>query len=76
MAEKRSTLGFTGIAIGSIALLLVLVHFYAGPFSPQPTIETTIAEKAVSIRDAAVAIGALIIAIILAAVISQLGIDL
>jgi hypothetical protein len=31
------------------------VNFYAGPFSRQPKIETTIAEKAVSIRDATVA---------------------
>ena len=55
MAEKASNLSFTGIAIGSVALLLVLVHFWAGPFSPQPTLESSVAERAVAIRDATVA---------------------
>lgn len=35
--------------------MLALVHFYAGPFVPQPPIEVTVAEKAVAIRDATVA---------------------
>ena len=55
MTKRSSKFGFTEIALGSLALILVLVHFYAGPFSPRPAIETTIAEKAVSIRDATVA---------------------
>jgi len=55
MAEATSKLGFIGIAVGATALLLVLVHFWAGPFSPQPTLESTVAEKAVAIRDATVA---------------------
>ena len=54
MTEKSTRFGYTGIAIGSIALLLALVHFWGGPFSPQPTLETTIAEKAVSIKNATV----------------------
>ena len=33
---------------------LALVHFWAGPFSPQPTLETTVAEKVVSIKNATV----------------------
>jgi hypothetical protein len=45
--------GYLGIALGSIALLLALVSFWAGPFSPQPTLETLVAEKAASIRTAA-----------------------
>jgi len=55
MAESTSRLGSIGIICGSVALLLALVHFYAGPFSPQLTLETSIAEKAVEIRDATVA---------------------
>lgn len=35
--------------------MLALVHFWAGPFSPQPTLEQVVAEKAVSIREATVA---------------------
>ena len=55
MAEHVAKFSFSGIAVGAIALLLVLVHFWAGPFSPQPTLEQTVAEKAVAIRDATVA---------------------
>ncbi|MBT8052831.1 MAG: hypothetical protein HKN57_12995 [Xanthomonadales bacterium] len=55
MAEVNSKLGNIGLLVGALALLLALVHFYAGPFSPQPTIETSVAEKAVAIRDATVA---------------------
>ena len=45
----------SGIVLGAAALLLAIVHFWAGPFSPQPSIERTVAEKAVAIRDATVA---------------------
>jgi cation transporter-like permease len=52
--DKPTHFGMAGIALGGIALILALVHFWAGPFAPQPTIETTVAEKAASIRAAAV----------------------
>ena len=55
MEESKSTLSFIGIGLGSVALLLALVHFWAGPFSPQPTLEQTVAEKAVSIKQATLA---------------------
>ena len=55
MERQRSIFGFIGIAAGATALMLALVHFWAGPFSPQPSLEQTVAEKAVSIRDATVA---------------------
>ncbi len=55
MEESKSTLSFIGIGLGSIALLLAIVHFWAGPFSPQPTLEQTVAEKAVSIKQATIA---------------------
>lgn len=55
MEEKKSTLSFIGIGLGAVALMLALVHFWAGPFTPQPSLEQTVAEKAVSIRDATVA---------------------
>lgn len=53
MEQKQSKFGVFGIALGAIALLLALLHFWAGPFSPQPTLETVVAEKAASIRSAA-----------------------
>ena len=43
-----------GITAGSIALLLALFSFWAGPFSPQPTVENIVAEKVSSIRTAAI----------------------
>ena len=51
LAEK---LGYYGIAAGAAALLLAVVHFWAGPFAPQPSLETVVAESAVEIRDATV----------------------
>lgn len=54
MENKKSLLSFIGIGIGSVSLLLALFHFHAGPFSPQPTLEDTVAEKAVAIRDATI----------------------
>jgi len=55
MEEQKSTLSFLGIGVGAIALMLAIVHFWAGPFSPQPTLEQTVAEKAVSIKQATLA---------------------
>ena len=53
MEKTQSKFGIFGIVLGSFALLLSLLHFWAGPFSPQPTLETIVAEKAASIRSAA-----------------------
>jgi hypothetical protein len=55
MEKQSSKFSFIGIAIGAVALLLAIVHFWAGPFSPQPTLEQTVAEKAVSIKEATIA---------------------
>jgi hypothetical protein len=55
MSEKKPKVGTIGIVIGSVALLLALFHFYAGPLSPQPKLEHTIAAKAVALRDATIA---------------------
>jgi len=54
MSEINSKISYVGMGIGSIALLLALVHFWAGPFSPQMSLEQTVAEKAVSIREATI----------------------
>jgi hypothetical protein len=55
MDNRKSTIGFLGIGIGSIALLMAIVHFWAGPFSPQPSLEKTVAEKTVAIKNATIA---------------------
>lgn len=54
MNYSQSKLGFTGILLGSMALLLALTSFWAGPFSPQPSLESSIAETAASIRQATI----------------------
>jgi len=55
MEEQGSKISFIGIAIGAMALILAIVHFWAGPFTPQPTVEQTVAEKAVAIKEATIA---------------------
>jgi hypothetical protein len=48
-------IGFIGIGVGAIALLVAIIHFWAGPISPQPSVEKTVAEKAVAIKNATIA---------------------
>jgi len=48
-------MSFIGIGIGAMALLIALVHFWAGPFSPQPSIEQVVADKVVAIKKATIA---------------------
>jgi len=55
MSEQTPWIGAVGIGIGALGLLLAVVHFWAGPFTPQPSLERTIAEKVVAIKDASVA---------------------
>jgi hypothetical protein len=40
------------MTFGAIALLLALVHFWGGPFSPQPSLEQTVADTAAAIKEA------------------------
>jgi len=51
----NSKFGFIGIGFGAVALLLALLHFWAGPFSPRPSLEQTVAEKAASIKNITIA---------------------
>ena len=37
MEESRSAIGFIGITVGAVALLMAIVHFWMGPISPQPS---------------------------------------
>jgi hypothetical protein len=55
MEESRSTVGFIGITVGAVALLMAIIHFWMGPISPQPSVEKTVAEKAVAIKNATIA---------------------
>ncbi len=53
--RKQPVVGMIGIILGAAALLLAIVHFWGGPFTEQPSLETTVAQKAVAIRDATIA---------------------
>jgi small-conductance mechanosensitive channel len=52
---NNSMFGMLAIALGFLAFAGVVGHFFLGPVDPPPPIEVSIAEKAVSIRDATVA---------------------
>ena len=51
--EKSTAFGLGSMAIAALALLVAVVHLSLGPVAPQKPIETTIAEKAVAIKEAA-----------------------
>jgi len=53
--EKKSTFSLAGIAVGGLALVLTLVHFWVGPLQPEPSLEETVTDAARSIKSAAVA---------------------
>lgn len=47
---SKSNHGMKGVIAGSIALILALVHFWAGPFNPEPTFESVLSDAAESIK--------------------------
>jgi hypothetical protein len=55
VSNEKPKIGYIGIMIGSISLLLALAHFWAGPFSPQQPLEVSIAQKAAAIRNNTIA---------------------
>lgn len=54
-ARSASPFGMLAVALGFLSFAAVIAHFFAGPIDPPPPIETSIAKKAASIRDATVA---------------------
>ncbi len=46
--------GYIGFALGALSLLLVLTHFWSGPFAPQQRTGVTVGELAAEIRQSAV----------------------
>lgn len=51
----RYILSWTAFALGALALLASIIHFWAGPIDPPPSLEHVVADRAVAIRDATVA---------------------
>ncbi|QJQ98855.1 hypothetical protein [Halomonas sp. PGE1] len=55
MADPRKLKFSTvGLALGALALLVAIAHFWLSAAAPQPAIEDRIADKVVAIRDATV----------------------
>jgi len=48
-----ATFGWLGFATGAVALILVLVHFWAGPFAPQQSAGVSLGELAADIAKSA-----------------------
>jgi hypothetical protein len=55
VAARKSTFGLVAVVLGFLSFAGIVAHFFAGPVDPPPPAEVSIAEKAVSIRDATVA---------------------
>ena len=58
MAQTASTspkpiAGYIGFALGAATLIIVLVHFWAGPFAPQQSVSISVGTVAAEIRQAA-----------------------
>lgn len=51
---RKNRFGLVGVFIGGLAVLLSLLHFWAGPFSPPPSLESVLAERAEAIRRATI----------------------
>jgi len=49
---KSAKFGRIGLVAGSLALLIAVVDFWGGPFSAQPTFESSIADSAAALRQA------------------------
>lgn len=54
MPIKGNLFSFIGLLFGTLGLLLALFHFWAGPFAPPATLETLVAGKITSVREAAI----------------------
>ena len=55
MTKTRNPLSFAGLLAGSLATLIAIVHFWAGPIVEPPPLEQVIADKVVATRDATLA---------------------
>ena len=51
--SPRPIAGYAGFALGALTLIVVLVHFWAGPFAPQQRVSISVGEVAAEIRQAA-----------------------
>ena len=55
MTNPRGPFSYAGLLAGSLATLIAIVHFWAGPIVEPPPLEEVISDKIVATRDATVA---------------------
>lgn len=55
MTNSRGPFSLAGLLAGSLATLIAIVHFWAGPIVEPPPLEDVISDKIVATRDATVA---------------------
>lgn len=53
VSKPRPLAGITAFVLGSLALLMVLAHFWVGPLAPQQRVGVTVGEIAGEVRQAA-----------------------
>ena len=51
---QRAPFGYGALALGAVALVLVVAHHFAGPFAPTQAVGTSIGDLAAEIREAGV----------------------
>jgi len=51
--RKSARLGWLGFTLGALALVLVVSHFFSGPFAPQQSAGVTVGELVAEMRDSA-----------------------
>ena len=51
--RTRPLAGWAAFLLGAVALILVIVHFFAGPFAPQQDVSISVGEIAAEMREAA-----------------------
>ena len=52
-AKRSISFGISAMAVSGLALFIAVAHLTFGPLAPQPSIERTVAETAVAIKEAA-----------------------
>lgn len=53
ISPPRPIAGYMGFLLGAVALILVLTHFWAGPFAPQQRASVSVGEIAAEMRESA-----------------------
>jgi hypothetical protein len=53
--KQNSLISALGIGLGATALLLAVIHFWAGPFSVEPAFQQTVSDKVIALKESVLA---------------------